>query len=643
MKSRAFPSILILGLLFGTAQCSGQTDETPEEHIQVESRRLLKSGPDSGSMHHFYSDVSRDGSRLALHSAITKDISIRDFRTGVRTELFTPLSDSGYIETMRLSHDGSMVAFAECCDPGYFLRVGNTDGTDSRVLLSSFESVDWLPYVVPVDWVGVDSVLVLLQTRAARQGVAAEFVLVMVSVQDGSAVVFMEDSGFSYLTRLSPDGSRAVLGPSRVRIYDRATRSEIPVASNGWPLGWSEDGRHIFYVTVKGAVMVPPGRRTVTGLYRQEVKDDGSLGSPVAFDMQLEGVEPLTVVKDQVYSYVTASLPTLRMLSIDLEAGHALAAPIEITKGRSTRWDRSLGDWSPDGTRIAYLEGTGPGLRIITRSTLGNNRREYRLPEDPNVGDPWEVRWHPDGQSLYVVAAPVPGGSDIRSHLLRLHLDSGEVERLGRLRNIGFLGVSNDGQTLYVAGRQGIVAVTPYRKSGPNGTSLAQGVACTSESGVENDREVPAAGDCRTVVDLSALFPVDESQCLGSPAFSLSPDGETLAISTPRCVGVVPESGGTVEWLVRRQVDAAAVNWTPDGTGIIFQRRVTEPSDEVGEDEQETESGDQLVVYDLESGEERVVLEMDHIRTPRLSRDGSMLMYRGGEVTIEMWVAEEVE
>ena len=49
------------------------------------------------------------------------------------------------------------------------------------------------------------------------------------------------------------------------------------------------------------------------------------------------------------------------------------------------------------------------------------------------------------------------------------------------------------------------------------------------------------------------------------------------------------------------------------------------------------------VVYDLESGAERVVLEMDHIRTPRLIRDGSMLMYRGGEFTIELWVTDPLE
>ena len=623
--------LILFALTMSCAQCNGQQATSTPEAVQVESRRLVKSGPGVGLMHNYYADISADRNLWALHDVNLQDISVHDFRTGTQTKLYTPASDSGWVGPMRLSKDGSLIAYADCCVPGNVLSVGTTDGQRSRVVLTNEIVNEWngstLEYVVPVDWVGSDSVLTLIGYSNDTTDGGSRSAFIMVSVEDGAFTTVLDPigwGGFAVFTRLSPDGTRIMLGRTSVILLDRRTGTKTIVAENGKPIGWSTDGSQIYYVSLDA-------------LQRRTVHEDGSLGLVEIISTNLGSTDPFAIAQDRIYSFVTTSLATMEMISVDLEEGRALSNPSILSEGRHLAFDGTTAAWSPDGLRIAFLEEAGGTRReqvIVTRSTAGNNRREYSAPDD--IGSFQVIRWHPNNEALYLSGKGPEG-----ERLVSLSLDSGDFEDHGSLRAEYYFGVSNDGSTVYVPGGTGIAAVTPGRRTGPNGTARAEGVACNDNPSDIPFYKAPRVGDCRTV----ANFIVGQDNDLNCEFrrrhkdFVLSPDGTTLAISTRACLGIVPEAGGSINWLVKRSVDFPAVNWTPDGKGLVYQRRAVEPTDESGEDA----SGDHLVVYDLDSGVERVVLEMDHIRTPRLSPDGSRISYRGGDIIHELWVMEEVK
>jgi len=634
--SLTLPLILIIASL-SLAQCNGQPTTSAPETVQVESRRLVKSGPGVGLMHNYYADISADGNLWALHGEVLKDISI-------------------YVEAMRISKDGSLIAYADCCVPGYVLSVGTTDGKDSRVMLSNQMVNEWngstLVYVVPVDWVESDSVLTLISYSSDisdRQ--ATKMALVMVSVEDGSFTTVLDPVGsFAINTRMSPDGTRILFGRTSVTLLDRRTGSKTFVTDKGNPLGWSTDGRQIYYVTTAGTTTSQPGFISPQALQRQTVHKDGSLGPIEIISTNLASTKPFAVTQDRIYSFVRTSLATMEMISVDLEKGRALSNSSILSKGRMMRWDGTTAAWSSDGLRIAFLEGgggTGREQVIVTRSTAGNNRREYRVPYDQGFIGFRVIRWHPNNKALFLSGKARDGAFEEGSseRLVQLNLNSGKFQDMGSIRAEYYFGVSNDGSTVYVPGGTGIAAVAPGRRTGPNGSARAEGVACNDIPSDLTPWQAPRAGDCRTVANFLEQSDDDQYRLCSArhKDFVLSPDGKTLAISTGSCVGIVPEAGGSINWLVKRSVDFPAVNWTPDGKGLVYQRRASEPADVSGEDESEPANSDHLVVYNLASGTERVVLAMDHIRTPRLSPDGTRISYRAGDIITELWVMEEVK
>jgi len=648
--SQTLPLILLAASL-SFAQCNGQPTTSTPNTVQVESRRLVKSGPDVGLMHPYYADISADGNLWALHGEVLKDISIHDFRTGIQAQLYTPVSDSGWVESMRLSKDGSMIAYADCCVPGYVLSVGTTDGKRTRVVLSNQMVNAWngstLEYVVPVDWVRSDSVLTLIQySNDTTDPEASKLALIMVSVEDGAFTTVLDpEETFAVYTRISPDGTRIMIGRTSVRLLDRRTDTNTVVAEKGYPLGWSTDGTQIYYVATVGTAVSQPGTKSPETLVRRTVRKDGSLGPVEIISTNLGSTVPFAITQDRIYSFVTTSLATMEMISVDLEDGRALSNPSILSKGRMMRWDGTTAAWSSDGLRIAFLEGGGGTDQeqvIVARSTAGNNRREYNVPYDMGFTGFRVIRWHPNNDAIYLSGKARDGVFEAGSNerLVRLNLNSGEFQDLGSIRAEYYFGVSNDGSTVYVRGGTGIAAVTPGRRTGPNGSARAEGVACNDIPSDFPPYQAPRVGDCRTVANFLEQQDDDQyRECsFAHKDFMLSPDGKTLAISTRSCVGIVPEAGGSISWLVKRSVDFPAVNWTPDGKGLVYQRRAVEPADE-----SEDATGDHLVVYDLASGTERVVLEMEHIRTPRLSPDGSRISYRGGDIINELWVMEQVK
>jgi dipeptidyl aminopeptidase/acylaminoacyl peptidase len=105
--------------------------------------------------------------------------------------------------------------------------------------------------------------------------------------------------------------------------------------------------------------------------------------------------------------------------------------------------------WSPDGTRIAFIQIAGNQWRVFTMSPTGRGVR--RLPQSPPAGRP---SWAPGGRSILI-----PSGGD----LVRIDAQTGKIQK--------YYGVTLDvqtGQTATVSpnGRL-LAAVAPRRSTGP--------------------------------------------------------------------------------------------------------------------------------------------------------------------------------
>ncbi|MDZ4158233.1 MAG: Ig-like domain-containing protein, partial [Anaerolineaceae bacterium] len=106
------------------------------------------------------------------------------------------------------------------------------------------------------------------------------------------------------------------------------------------------------------------------------------------------------------------------------DTGSRLAAPFHADEGR-TGFDPS---WSPDGRRLAFVDGTGAGIRVVDVQT----NRELLLPTNQGVVGAWS----PDGRQMLFINAPAAFVDQLYTSIFLADFETEEIRPLLTLEGI---------------------------------------------------------------------------------------------------------------------------------------------------------------------------------------------------------------
>ena len=427
-----------------------------------------------------------------------------------------------------LSPDGRRLAYAWTGEPDpatTTINVINIDGRANRQLYAGTRNA-WLGQWTP------DGKALVIGDRQNMDGYR-----VLLAPVDGSAIRGLRQlRPEDQRAELSPDGTtllverRIAPGNSDLIAIDVATGAEALLYGGATddvsPL-WLPDGRGIVFVTN------PEGCRQVVRLAIEG-------GKPMGVPDVLDEVGPQDAFLSGFGAGGTlfvSSQDRFRTASeaeIDLEAA-TLGAPRQLLPSCT---DITMGaDWSPDGTRVAYLRAPSSreraDTRVVVATLTGRVDREYDVP-GIYVGLS-RVRWSPDGASL-AVATWQP---DTAGLLHVIDLASGGIREVARTS-----GASN--------------WIRHPRWDSPGALSYRDGAIWRLglESGV---REEVFRATTPEQIDSDA-------------AFDIAPDGTlALGIARPRegCMVRLRYSDGREVDRHEFDVPCLGATWTHDGSRLL--------------------------------------------------------------------------
>ncbi|MBU6367305.1 MAG: S9 family peptidase [Gemmatimonadetes bacterium] len=214
----------------------------------------------------------------------------------------------------------------------------------------------------------------------------------------------------------SPDGTRLVVlsrdpDPAEAKPDSARDKGPRPVVMDRYAFKRDGDGyldrrrTHLWLVTVATRAAV----QLTTGDYDDAAPRWSPDGTRLAFTSEREGADPDRQNNSDVY--VVEAVPGAAPRRLTTWAGPD-ASPV----------------WSPDGRRIAYLQGSAPELSAYTQNTLAVVSVEGGAPQlvaaalDRDVS---AVTWRPDGAALRFLL-----GDDRAQHLAEAEVATGRVTRL---------------------------------------------------------------------------------------------------------------------------------------------------------------------------------------------------------------------
>ena len=424
----------------------------------------------------------------------------------------------------------------------------------------------------------------------------------------GAPAVLWEYGGSLYIRPdLSPDGSTVVaareprpgepelvgvdIGTNRVLWVHRSPGRAM------WPK-WTPDGRSIVFLS-QGATYELRRLNLVDGSPAEEitVRDLGRMFAIQAVGFGANGDYCLTIVPPIRSSWVA---------SLDgATAGQKRPIPTLLPQ------DTMGADWSPDGTRVAYL--TGPFGSVRTPGTLmisdvsGRRHETITLPGFVFRVGP-TVRWSPDGRWLAVIHGGA-GGGEVLSVVDPEHPNSvHELFRAGPNEVIRWPAWSQDSSSvLFVHG------VRQTRNSRPRWTIGLRRLRVA-------DRFLA------DVLTLNASAPGH----LGYP-HDVAGDGSIASAvrQSPGCVVRIMPPGSS-EPLRRHQFDGecTALAWAPDNTTVVV---AVQTGQAVNRD------WTLWAINDEGGTPARVPLETSRTWNLSISPDGSELLFTDGDKPRSMW------
>ena len=513
----------------------------------------------SGSPDFVSGDISRDGRYLSQVNWNSGDLQLVDLQSGEARDLTGQGYVGGYAWTSAFSPNSRRIASAWYIDSvnAHELRVFDVDSGGWRPLVRADPG---RYYIDPVDWSeSGDEIL------AAIQVADRTWQLALVSARDGSMRTVKtlgwqtpgggHDQAYPDAD-LSPDG--------RFVAYDypagppEPTRDIFVVPAEGGPqsvlvsgpgsdrlLGWLPSGDGILFYS---------SRNGEPSIWRLRVREGRAAGEPELVKAAVQALVPLGFTHNGYAYGVTTETEHVHIADIG-PARDSATAPRAV---HDQVWRRSLvADWSPDGTRLAFIthDPLPDPIELLTVLT-DSGAVELSIPLTPTLHTSnGTFRWATENRlfffayergldGIYLMDLPRPSWRRVET-----------PASIGRTA-IKWFDVGPDGRNVYMIGR-------PRGPGRPNDI-----VALDVETG--------------------ALRVVHTARAIRG-SLSLSPNGEQLAMLARDDSGVIELRVGpakaagsfrTVYQPARGQV-GPPVAWTPDGSRIVFELQDGEESSDL--------------------------------------------------------------
>jgi len=421
----------------------------------------------------------------------------------------------------------------------------------------------------------------LLQTLAPRH----PFLLAATVSPDGKFVAFnaFERPGNSLQADvfvMASDGS------GEIRVSEKASLNA--------PVGWSADGRHLFYADDALLWKVPMGGGRIQG---------AAIAVDVPHRGQVDGY--LGVIAGTIYYRITTATSDIYTASMDPVSGLVTSPPALAPTPRNGG-NYSL-RWSPDSRRLLYqsvaptaAQNAPRVLRIITLE----DGKDQRVADRVVYGGP-RACWAPDGRSILVNT--VTEAQPVREEPARVDLATGESRIL--FPGAPSFRIRSCSDSLMAAYQAGAIIV----------------------------RNIQTGADTE-VYRLKRNAPTVPNVTWGIP--KLSHDGRTVLFvewvdETTSALMTVPSTGGPARTLVRVRTPAQlqpqiGFTWSPDDRFAYFLRRANA-----------TAPHELFRVPAAGGAEERMGLAGADVRDLDIAPDGRRIAFSLGAVgRQEIWAME---
>jgi Tol biopolymer transport system component len=370
--------------------------------------------------------ISPDGRYLSYVDWTAGNLAVYDLTTKMNWQVTkntdpTWKTSDGRCEDSVISPDGKQIAYSwfNYGDAEFYdLRLIDLDGTNLRVLYHDAAAVFWTkPYDFSPDGRDVLAYFSDAEKNLVDEKTGEQFrkgYLVLVSAADGSIRVLKTWYEYCNPKRavFSPDGRYVAydfgqkdnLIRGDIFLMDLDGGGEIALIEHPADdrlFGWTPDGRRVVFAS---------DRSSKSGLWMIEVADGAPESRPRMLLGQFDG-RPIGFAADRSFYYgvgTTASnvyLARLDSMGFDFEDEPELASSQFV--GSTT-----MGDWSPDGSFLAYRAGSGTygGPLVIYSVETSSERVVSPSPSFRPDTRMWGPRWSTDGRSLLVCGSGREGG-----------------------------------------------------------------------------------------------------------------------------------------------------------------------------------------------------------------------------------------
>jgi Tol biopolymer transport system component len=519
-----------LSLLGFTSLASTQNKGLSIHRLEIDGRSFESPGP-----------PSPDGRYLAYIDN-AEDLAIYDLSANTSRKLTNRDAKGNELAMSPFwSRDGNMLAFEWYNKDGYWdLRIFDLKAMSQQIVYSTKgsrpETIGWFP--------DGRSLLVDLRTKDSSQ-------LVRLSTGSGSPQFLRSQvPGFRHI--LSPDGRYIVYvsmqdpnqvsdlfllpvdGGSEVRLSTEKSRMRL--------FGWDPDGRSVLFTSDRSGAI---------DLWRIGIADGKAQGEAVLAKAGIGNIWPLGLTRQgSLFYQVPNSRPTNVFVSAFDFATGKLAGP--AFRINSTHVGSSTGpQWSPDGTRLAYLAATTQAEQAGRYTTLciwsekSGTQKEFVL-DKPLLY--WKTSWSPDGQFLFGIDSERRSGV-LWQTLYRVDSRTGEISVAAAVQGGYIFGWSPDAKTVY-----------------------ANKIDAATQANILVAHDVQAGND-------TEIYRVSKPSTLESINQPHSPDGKWIVFRESRRLDqqppvpqqkliAIPAGGGPARELVT--CPGILAWWMPDGKRLLY-------------------------------------------------------------------------
>ena len=543
---------------------SSDSDMRPASGPQhaYELRRVWSG---SNLFNFYWNEPSPDGRYISEIHWNSGNLAVTNLVTGEMERVTQQTNNEGFAYGSVFSPDGKQLAYRwfNLADEIYDLRIIGVDGSNERILIEKRPDIRG---ILPTDW-SPDGRHLL----AAVERPDLTVQLALIAVADGSMQV-LKSLGWHWPQEavLSPDGryvaysthqasSAADADPPDLRILAVDGSQEVTVAPHEGPqemLGWTPDG---------GAVLFYRREGTSGSIWMVAIQDGRQAGEPILIEPDVR-VSSIGFSKDAYFFGTQVESPQVHTAMMDPSGAGFVADPRPVGDPGSS--GTGHGAWSVDGSQLAYVrQGPSDEPTLVVRAVDGGEERAIPLSTMEKV---WDVVWAPDGESVLVMGV-ARARLNVGGAIYRIDLTSGDATTFLAAAPGPFMGgfaIDRVGETLYL-GKYGEGVVRYDLSSGEETLLYADSVTTHIRVAVSPDGQMIAFTG-------SVGDPGKNSASRRAPLPWVGFQNRILVMPTngreeARVVLSMPGS------LQERLEPNTGITWTPDGSGVLFVRKLPGP------------------------------------------------------------------